>query len=1224
MTSSDLQVTVPPSPPAEPVATRGQALGSWWVLAGATILMLSALGWRFVQDPSLAAPTRDPAWYTWRSNVIMEDDPASIVREWGPNGLFSGGYRVTVPVEGALLQRVVGIDTYSMAKFLMLGVPILIGLALGAGAVRSRGDPTAFLVMLLATAALYLTTPYVGYLDDTTVLFLICLMLPFLGASRTSWGARTALFLLGIAAAFTHPTTCVLFGATLIAVFGFHFLTSRFRLGQALRADGPMLMSVGFGMIAGLASWVIGIWGTTANLKDAALPPPYAKAFFVNRLLEWIGSMQPVIVVPFIALAVGSTVLLARRERRPADAFDLTSAWWLLPLIGIGSIVLGTDTQVSGDPNSPVVPYYRFVNATAAPLALVGLGGFALIWWARTHPDRRGLTRGFAVAGSVVIVAWIVNAAKLTEPQIDGWVFLVAAVAVAAGLAGTALAGSERLRRVVCVSAATVLVIAPLGYLLADGIQNRWVSATNQYPDHEVRGSLAAVNVVAQAAGARPLVLIVNDGDNDDAETYTNPAYGWAKTYTNVFRDGLPGTSAKYQVTYLGSLENFLADRVTTSTQGSVGYDRAAAAHFEELQVREAEYPEDPAVFLVGRYYGGLCNGVTDCSDASQQQRLEDALDDGVRIGPDVVVIQGPGLWAPPADAVERANAAANETIQALEDHPGPLADFPHTLIVIAILALLLIVPGWLAATWFGLETRIDRFGLIPGMSVVLIMLAGIGTIAVWRGPLTTTKGWVVVGVAIGLGAAFRFADRWLRRPLEAFGDFFDGLFAVFSNRGFAVLMGVQYLAQMGQGVVQGAIAKSIVFGGEKGFDVTNVPSADYLLKVVLALYIPYTLVSPFIGVFIDRFARRRVVWWANLLTAAIVAAVALVVLLPLGSGTTEGKVADTGALVFALIAAQAVARVALAVKSAAIPDVLSGRDLLQGNGLSQAGGAVFQVVGIAIGTVTAAIVGAWVGVLVGAAVVVVGAIVSKQMEHVEARSHNTTFGREVSRVLANIAAGIREVAARPAAALGLSSFQMLRYQFWGFGLFIFALYGKSLVEGGDANTLSLVLSGVGGLIGGGLGLILAQRLKDRVPPIRLLLAAMLLLGASTIVFGAIVSVAGFAAMLFAGFFAFFLGKISSDTITQQAMPDGFRGRAFALYDIAYNLGFIVPAAILSVIWIEGDEARTRAILVVSGAIFLGLTALIAGWARRIRSEFAPQDDLVGEEAAELATTTEP
>ena len=44
---------------------------------------------------------------------------------------------------------------------------------------------------------------------------------------------------------------------------------------------------------------------------------------------------------------------------------------------------------------------------------------------------------------------------------------------------------------------------------------------------------------------------------------------------------------------------------VTTSSAGSVGYDRAAESHFEELRAREAEYPADPAVFLVGSYYGG-------------------------------------------------------------------------------------------------------------------------------------------------------------------------------------------------------------------------------------------------------------------------------------------------------------------------------------------------------------------------------------------------------------------------------------------------------------------------------------------------------------------------------------------------------------------------------------------------------------------------------------------
>jgi sugar phosphate permease len=136
------------------------------------------------------------------------------------------------------------------------------------------------------------------------------------------------------------------------------------------------------------------------------------------------------------------------------------------------------------------------------------------------------------------------------------------------------------------------------------------------------------------------------------------------------------------------------------------------------------------------------------------------------------------------------------------------------------------------------------------------------------------------------------------------------------------------------------------------------------------------------------------------------------------------------------------------------------------------------------------------------------------------------------------------------------------------------------------------------------------------VPPVRLLLGSMLLLGASALVFGFLVGLAGFSALLFCGFFAFFLGKISADTIVQQAMPDDFRGRAFALFDVAYNLGFIVPAAILVLVW---NDDRAGVLLVASGVVFLALTAVVARWARSIRDQFAPQDDL-----AESAAETRP
>jgi MFS family permease len=994
------------------------------------------------------------------------------------------------------------------------------------------------------------------------VLFLLSLTIPFVHEARTSWGARTALFLIGIAAAFTHPTTCVIFGVVLMAVFGLHFLTSRFSLGAALRADGPMLMSTGFGMIAGLACWVIGIWGKPASLAEAALPPPYTADFFTARLVEWTTSLQPLVIVWFIGIAIVSTVLASRRTSRAARTEDQVSIWWLAAFVGTASVLTGA-----------AIPYYRFMNASAAPMVLVGLGSAVAIRWLLMN--RRGPS---LVVGSIV----------------------------------------------------AVLVVGLLAWVLNDGLRDRWVSESNQWANQQVRTSLAAVNEVVRAAGdERANVLVVNFGDTDDADTQTNTGYGWAKTYSNVFRTGLPGTAIERSVTYFGTLERFLAGEPTTSTGGSQGYDDTSASHFceafggpddlcdpdakkpEDFVPRFEEYPADPVVFLIGQYYDGLCNGVDECSDDIEQRTLDDATSQGVEVGPDVYVIEGQGLWSPPPDVVERARARAAAEARRFEAHPGALENLPQNLIVVALLALLLVVPGWLAAGWLGIRTTVDRIALIPGMSIVIVLLSGIAVLAVWRGPLSVTKGWVAVALAIGIGAALRLADAWLRRPLEAFGAFFTAMFSAFSNRDFSVLVGVTFLAQAGQGVVQGAIAKSLAFGGQQGFDVQNLPSADYLLTVVLALYVPYTLISPFIGVFIDRFPRRRVIWWADVVTAVVVTVVAVAVLVPLGSDTTEGNAFATGALIVGLLAVQACVRVALAVKSAAMPDVLSGKDLLQGNGLSQAGGALAQIVGIVFGGGLAGFVPPFVPVVVGAGVLVVGAVVASQLRHAELRPRETTFGQEASQVVRNVVAGLKEVASRAPAALGLSSFQMLRYQFWGFGLFVFGLYAKNLVAGGDSDTISLVLSGVGGLVGGALGMVVAQKYKDRVPPVRLLLVSMVLLGLGTLVGGLFVSVAGFAAMLFIGFFSFFVGKISADTIMQQSMPDDFRGRAFALFDIAYNLGYIVPALILFLIWTEDSEATTRAILLVSGVVFLGLTAVVASWARRIRAELAPQDDLV-------------
>ena len=218
-------------------------LGSWWMVGGFALLMLLVLGWQFLADPSLSAPTRDPAWYTWRAQVILEGDPVRVAEEC-PNGLFAGGYRVTVPLAGALLQQVVGIDRYTFSAYLMIGIPILTGLALGAALLRSRRDPLVVLTTLLATVALFLTTPYVGYLDNITVLFLLALDDPVRPRGPNVVGGEDGA-VPDRHRGGVHASDDVRdLRRRADGGVRFHFLTSRF-LGAALRADGPMLMSVG-------------------------------------------------------------------------------------------------------------------------------------------------------------------------------------------------------------------------------------------------------------------------------------------------------------------------------------------------------------------------------------------------------------------------------------------------------------------------------------------------------------------------------------------------------------------------------------------------------------------------------------------------------------------------------------------------------------------------------------------------------------------------------------------------------------------------------------------------------------------------------------------------------------------------------------------------------------------------------------------------------------------
>ena len=408
------------------------------------------------------------------------------------------------------------------------------------------------------------------------------------------------------------------------------------------------------------------------------------------------------------------------------------------------------------------------------------------------------------------------------------------------------------------------------------------------------------------------------------------------------------------------------------------------------------------------------------------------------------------------------------------------------------------------------------------------------------------------------------------------------GLALLFKNRDFGLLMGAQFLAQAGDGIVQTALGKFIVFGGQKGFDPEAARSPDEVLRIALYIFVPYAIVSPFLGVVIDRWDRRRLLWVANGLRGVVVAIIGLV-----GIGAIPQFV-----LFLAFVLTLASTRVVLATKAAALPATLGEENLVEGNAVSQLGGAMFQIGGavVAIGA-SLFLVARWVA-LIGSLVYIAGALLALRIRRASSHEAGTSFWQELSRVLANIASGVRQVARSPKAASSITTYFWLRL-LWSFTLTGIAFVSLELLEG--AETTRLILTGGGGAVGAVLGFLLAGTLTKRVRTTAMLVVASSgLAGAAVAVLGALEAKAAIVLLTFCLGLGFFLGKISLDTMVQEALGDDFRGRAFSLYDIAYNVAWVVAAAVMKLWWtsLEGT------LIALGGVVFLVGVAALALWFR--------------------------
>ena len=92
-----------------------------------------------------------------------------------------------------------------------------------------------------------------------------------------------------------------------------------------------------------------------------------------------------------------------------------------------------------------------------------------------------------------------------------------------------------------------------------------------------------------------------------------------------------------------------------------------------------------------------------------------------------------------------------------------------------------------------------------------------------------------------------------------------DDLKVLAQNSGFRKLIGVRLVSQCGDGMFQAGLASLFFFRPEAMTDAAGVAAA------LVAMLLPFSIVGPFTGPFLDRWRRRQVLFFGNVLRAGLV-----------------------------------------------------------------------------------------------------------------------------------------------------------------------------------------------------------------------------------------------------------------------------------------------------------------------------------------------------------------
>ncbi|HEU4355826.1 MAG TPA: MFS transporter [Actinomycetota bacterium] len=397
-------------------------------------------------------------------------------------------------------------------------------------------------------------------------------------------------------------------------------------------------------------------------------------------------------------------------------------------------------------------------------------------------------------------------------------------------------------------------------------------------------------------------------------------------------------------------------------------------------------------------------------------------------------------------------------------------------------------------------------------------------------------------------------------------------------SRDFRRLFEIRLVSQSADGLFQAALVASVVFDPERQSTIASFAIATAVISL------PFSLLGPFTGVFIDRWSRRRILVVAPWLRAA---PALLAILHP----------SDHAVLFYAgVLWVLSVNRFYLATAVAVVPRLVPTEDLLMANSMSIVGGTVSLLAGV--------FVGGWAVDLANNnnAPVVIAAGLMWLLASGIARRISTPLvphalpeapmRDELQRVVHEFADGVRRLVRTPRALGPMTSITL--DQFGQGVVLVLSLYVfRDRFEEGVGSFSNLI--GAGG-IGVLLGMLTVGKLEERWPKERIVSRAFLAGG--VVLVAVSLYVTGWS-VLIASFFVgltFAWKKVPVDTLVQEAVPDGYRGRVFAVYDVAYNLSRVLAAFVAIPLVPSIGEEWTVALI---GLAFVLYSPVLPRWLAR-------------------------